>query len=205
MGYHHGDLRAALVDAGTELIAEGGLPALSVAEAARRTGVSAAAPYRHFPSRQDFLVAVAAQAAHDLEDTMRSAADAADPDGTHPIAGIAAAARAYVHFVATRRTGFDVVYATELRGVHDEGLREAGRAVSDIVLLRAIGATGGDARTAVELIPQFMAIVHGCASLNQVGLFNDLDSAADVAADTVCRLVAARARASGSASAAAAC
>ena len=40
----------------------------------------------------------------------------------------------------------------------------------------------------MDLIPQFMAIVHGCASLNQVGLFNDLDSAA-VAADTVCRLV----------------
>ena len=198
MGYHHGDLRAALIDAGTELIAEGGLPALSVAEAARRTGVSAAAPYRHFPSRQDFLVAVAAQAAHDLEDAMRSAADGADSDGEHPVAAIAAAAKAYVHFVASRRTGFDVVFAPELRGVHDEGLRDAGRAVSDIILLRAIGATGGDAQVAVDFLPQFMAIVHGCASLNQVGLFNDLDSAADVAADTVCRLVAARASASNS-------
>jgi AcrR family transcriptional regulator len=194
VGYHHGDLRAALIDAGTELIAEGGLSALSVAEAARRTGVSAAAPYRHFPSRQDFLVAVAAQAAHDLDDSMRSAADAADPDGERPVAGISAAAKAYVYFAATRRTGFDVVFAPELRGVHDEGLREAGRAVSDIVLLRAIGATGGDAQVAVDLLPQFMAIVQGCASLNQVGLFNDLDSAADVAADTVCRLVAARSR-----------
>ncbi len=169
-----------------------------MAEAARRTGVSAAAPYRHFPSRQDFLVAVAAQAAHDLDDAMRSAADAADADGTHPVAGIAAAAKAYVHFAATRRTGFDVVYATELRGVHDDELRDAGRAVSDTILLRALVATGGDAQTAVDVIPQFMAIVHGCASLNQVGLFNDLDSAADVASDTVCRLIAARAAASAS-------
>ena len=78
------------------------------------------------------------------------------------------------------------------------GDRDAGRAVSDIILLRAIGATGGDAQVAVDFLPQFMAIVHGCASLNQVGLFNDLDSAADVAADTVCRLVAARASASNS-------
>ncbi len=186
MGYHHGDLRAALIDAGAGMIAEGGLPAVSVAEAARRTGVSAAAPYRHFPSRQDFLVAVAAQAARGLNETMRSAADAAGDD---PVAAIAAAAKAYVHFVATRRTGFDVVFAPELRGVHDDGLREAGRAVSDIVLLRAIDATGGDAQAAVDLIPRFMAVVHGCATLNQIGLFDDLDSAAEVAADTVCRLV----------------
>ena len=90
MGYHHGDLRTALVDAGIAQVAEGGLPALSVAEAARRTGVSAAAPYRHFPSRQDFVVAVATRTAQELEATMRSAAEAAGDD---PVEAIAAAAR----------------------------------------------------------------------------------------------------------------
>ena len=192
MGYHHGDLRAALIDAGTQLVAEGGLPALSVAEAARRTGVSAAAPYRHFPSRQDFVVAVATRAAEDLEETMRTAADAAGDD---PIAGIAAAARAYVHFAGTRRAGLDVVYAPELREVHDPELRSAGRSISDVVLLRMIEATGGDTQAAVDLIPQFMAIVHGCATLNQIGLFDNLDESADVAADTACRLVSFAARA----------
>lgn len=67
-----------LIDAGTALIAEGGLPALSVAEAVRRTGVSAAAPYRHFPNRQDFVIAVAAKAARELDAAMREAADAVD-------------------------------------------------------------------------------------------------------------------------------
>ena len=100
MGYHHGDLRTAMIDAGTTLVAEGGLPALSVAEAARRTGVSAAAPYRHFPTRQHFLIAVAAKAAQDLDAAMRTAADAAGPD---PVEAIAAAAAAYVRFAATRR------------------------------------------------------------------------------------------------------
>lgn len=182
VGYHHGDLRAALIEAGTALVAEGGLPALSVAEAARRTGVSAAAPYRHFPSRQDLLIAVASQAATELDAAMRAAADAAGDD---PIEAIAAAADAYVRFAATRRTGFDVVYAPELRGVHEEGLRDAGRSVSDIILLRAIAATGGDAPAAVEFIPRFMAVVHGSASLHQTGFFGDLDSAARLAADTV--------------------
>ncbi len=182
MGYHHGELRTALVDAGVELVAEGGLAALSVAEAARRTGVSAAAPYRHFPSRQDFVVAVAARSAQDLDVTLRSAADAAGDD---PVEAIAAAAEAYVRFVVTRQAGFDVVYAPELRGVHDDELRDAGRSVSDVVLLRAIEATGGDARAAVDLVPQFMVVAHGAASMHRVGVFSDLDSAARLAAKTV--------------------
>jgi AcrR family transcriptional regulator len=186
VGYHHGDLRVALIEAGTALVAEGGLPALSVAEAARRTGVSPAAPYRHFPSRQDLLVAVALQAANELDAAMEAAAAAAGDD---PVEAVAAAAAAYVRFAAARRIGFDVVYAPELRGVHDERLREAGRSVSDIILLRVMDATGGDAQAAVDLIPRFMAVVHGCATLNQIGLFSDRDGAAAVAADTVRTLV----------------
>ncbi|GAA3625199.1 TetR/AcrR family transcriptional regulator [Microlunatus ginsengisoli] len=182
MGYHHGDLRVALIDAGTELVAEGGLPALSVAEAARRTGVSAAAPYRHFPSRQDLVVAVATKAAEELDAAMRAAADEAGDD---PTEAIAAAAAAYVRFAGTRRTGFDVVFAPELRGVHDPSLRDAGRSVSDIVLLRAIAATGGDTQAAVDLIPQFMAVAHGSASMHLIGIFADLDAAARLAADTM--------------------
>lgn len=182
MGYHHGDLRVALIEAGTTLVAEGGLAALSVAEAARRTGVSAAAPYRHFPSREDFVVAVAAKAAHELDTAMREAADAAGDD---PVEAIAAAAAAYVRFAATRRTGFDVIFSPELRGVHDGELRDAARSVSDIVLLRAIAATGGDSRAGVEVMPQFMAVAHGAASMHRVGIFSDLESAATLAATTM--------------------
>ena len=182
MGYHHGDLRAALVEAGTALVAEGGLPALSVAEAARRTGASAAAPYRHFPCRQDFVVAVAAKAASDLDAAMRQAADAAGED---PVEAIAAAAAAYVRFAATRRTGFDVIYSPELRGVHVDELRDAARSISDIVLLRAIDATGGDTRAGVGVVPQFMAVAHGAASMHLVGIFSDLDAAAGLAAKTM--------------------
>ena len=182
MGYHHGDLRTAMIDAGTTLVAEGGLPALSVAEAARRTGVSAAAPYRHFPTRQHFLIAVAAKAAQDLDAAMRTAADAAGPD---PVEAIAAAAAAYVRFAATRRAGFDLVYAPELRGVHDEELREAGRSVSDIVLLRAIEATGGDSRAAVDIVPQFMIVAQGAASMHLIGILSDVESASRLAAKTI--------------------
>lgn len=179
MGYHHGDLRAALVAVGIELIAEGGLEALSVAEAARRAGVSAAAPYRHFPSRQDFVVAVATRAAQELDAALRVASDSAGDD---PVEAIAAAAAAYVRFAVATRTGFEVVYAPELRGVHDDDLRDAGRSISDIVLLRAIEATGGDSQAAVDVVPQFMAVAHGAATMHRIGVFSDLDAAAELAA-----------------------
>jgi AcrR family transcriptional regulator len=57
--YHHGDLKNALLEAGRALLAEGGTPALSLREAARRAGVSHAAPYRHFASREALLAAIA--------------------------------------------------------------------------------------------------------------------------------------------------
>lgn len=59
--YHHGDLREALIGAGLAILAEGGDPAaLSLREAARRAGVSAMAPYRHFADKDALLAAVAA-------------------------------------------------------------------------------------------------------------------------------------------------
>lgn len=57
--YHHGDLRAALIDAGLELTRTGGPDALTIREATRRVGVSPNAAYRHFADRDALLRAVA--------------------------------------------------------------------------------------------------------------------------------------------------
>ena len=56
--YHHGDLRNALIMSAVEVIEERGDPEFSISEAARRAGVSAAAPYRHFRDREALLEAV---------------------------------------------------------------------------------------------------------------------------------------------------
>src|ERR687893_1691822 len=63
--YRHGDLRRALVEAGTEMAREGGPDAVVLREATRRAGVAPSAAYRHFADRQELLDAVcsAAQAA----------------------------------------------------------------------------------------------------------------------------------------------
>lgn len=58
-GYHHGDLRAALIEAGLHLTRSGGPEALTIREATRRAGVSPNAAYRHFADREALLGAVA--------------------------------------------------------------------------------------------------------------------------------------------------
>ncbi|MCV7233854.1 TetR/AcrR family transcriptional regulator [Mycobacterium branderi] len=72
MSYHHGDLRAALVDAGLELTRAGGPDALTIREATRRVGVSPNAAYRHFADREALLEAVATAILHRMTARMRT-------------------------------------------------------------------------------------------------------------------------------------
>lgn len=71
-GYHHGDLRNALLAATTELVRERGARGFSVSEAARRVGVSSSAPYRHFPDRDAMLAAAALTGFMELEERFAS-------------------------------------------------------------------------------------------------------------------------------------
>ena len=70
--YHHGDLRAALINAGLELTRAGGPDALSIRAATRRVGVSPNAAYRHFADRETLLKAVATAIQDRMAARMRS-------------------------------------------------------------------------------------------------------------------------------------
>src|ERR1700744_5211743 len=59
--YHHGDLRAALLQAALKLIEEHGVKGLALSDAARLAGVSVAAPYRHFKDKEALLAEIAAE------------------------------------------------------------------------------------------------------------------------------------------------
>src|SRR5260370_2879655 len=61
-GYHHGNLRKALVEATLRLIEEGGPASVTVRDAARRAGVSSGAPFRHFSNRAALMAALASAA-----------------------------------------------------------------------------------------------------------------------------------------------
>ncbi len=71
-GYHHGDLRTALIDAGLALTRTGGPDALTIREATRRVGVSPNAAYRHFADREALLGAVATAIQHRMAVQMQS-------------------------------------------------------------------------------------------------------------------------------------
>jgi AcrR family transcriptional regulator len=164
--YHHGDLRTALVDAALALIAERGIEALSVAEAARRTGVSPAAPYRHFPTRLALLKAAATRAAELLAAELRVALEKASPED--PAEALAVTAGVYVRFVVRQHAGFDLIFAEQLRPLADPALGAAGRAVMDVLLPIALDITG-DAEAALELLGKHVAAAHGYAVLHLSG------------------------------------
>ncbi|MES2932785.1 MAG: TetR/AcrR family transcriptional regulator [Pseudomonadota bacterium] len=93
--YHHGDLRNALVQAGVGLLAEAGVHALSLREVARRAGVSATAPYRHFESKDSLLAAIAEEGFITLIQ-MENKAMAQFPGD--PLLQIRAKSTAYINF-----------------------------------------------------------------------------------------------------------
>jgi AcrR family transcriptional regulator len=64
--YHHGDLAAALRAAAREILEEEGLDSLSLRSVARKAGVSHAAPYRHFASREALLAEIAKEGLEQL-------------------------------------------------------------------------------------------------------------------------------------------
>ncbi|GAB2495707.1 TetR/AcrR family transcriptional regulator [Nocardiopsis aegyptia] len=170
--YHHGDLKATLVRTGLGIIAERGVSALSVAEVARRAGVSSGAPYRHFAGRKDLLVACAVSAARQLTGELRRArvlfeqAAGGDPD---PVEATAVAAAAYTRFAAEHGSGFDLIFAGELQDAGSEELLEAGRSVMDAMLPAVLTVTDGDAKRALELLERQVAAAHGYASLLRGG------------------------------------
>jgi AcrR family transcriptional regulator len=166
--YHHGDLRAALVRASFEVLAECGLERFSVAAVARRAQVSSAAPYRHFPDRGHLLSAVSALAAHDLRAEVAAAADAA---GADPGERLAAVAGAYVRYVVRTRAGFPVIFAAELYAVPDDTRREETRALITTLMDLATATACASYDEAIRVVEATVAVAHGYAALVTDGFF----------------------------------
>ncbi|MGX6606078.1 TetR/AcrR family transcriptional regulator [Micromonosporaceae bacterium Da 78-11] len=167
-GYHHGDLRAALIGASFDQLAECGLQRFSVAAVARRLGVSSAAPYRHFRDRDHLLGAVSAAGARDLRAAVIDAADAA---GADPGARLAAVAGAYVRYVVRTGAGFQVIYAAELYRLPDDDRREHTQALMTTLLDLATATGCPSHHEALLLAESTIAVAHGYTSLFADGFF----------------------------------
>jgi len=94
-GYHHGNLREALIDAALMLLAEKGPGAFTIAEAARLAGVSSAAPYRHFRDAEALLAAVAERGYERFTATLAQAWNDGRPN---PLRAFESLGQAYLAF-----------------------------------------------------------------------------------------------------------
>ncbi|MEL7468270.1 MAG: TetR/AcrR family transcriptional regulator [Pseudomonadota bacterium] len=107
-GYHHGNLREALVTAVLGLIADKGPNGFTFSEAARAAGVSPAAPYRHFKDRDALLDEVARTGFELFADRLEAAFDSGGPS---PMRAFEAVTAAYLDFARTKRSYFVAMFA----------------------------------------------------------------------------------------------
>lgn len=110
-GYHHGNLREALVDAGVELARAGGPDAVVLRAASRRAGVTHNAVYRHFAGQEDLLAAVAQRCMSRLSALMIERMRLVDA-GAGPGAGLEAIGRAYIDFARTEPGWFRTAFTS---------------------------------------------------------------------------------------------
>ena len=105
--YHHGDLRRVLIDTALKLAEEGGPEAVSVREAARRAGVSAGAPFRHFVSRDALMTAVAEEAQRRFRAEIEAAL--ADAPADDPLKRFRSFGLAYLRWALKNPAHFEII------------------------------------------------------------------------------------------------
>jgi AcrR family transcriptional regulator len=164
--YHHGNLRQALVKAALELVRTEGAEGLTLRAAARRAGVSQAAPYRHFADKDALLAAVAEEGFRAMVAAMGAALAAA---GDEPLARFRALGQAYVGFARGHRSHLRVMFGREVadRAAYP-GLQEAAGAAFRLLVdaiadcQRAGLVRAGDPE---ELAVSAWSMVHGFSAL----------------------------------------
>jgi AcrR family transcriptional regulator len=115
--YRHGDLRRALIDAGTALARQGGPDAVVLREATRRAGVVPNAAYRHFAGRTELLQAVRAAALAAAAVAMETALARLPPSADEAAAaraGFRAMGLAYLRFARDETGLFRTAFAASL-------------------------------------------------------------------------------------------
>jgi AcrR family transcriptional regulator len=122
-GYHHGNLKEALLRAALELIAQKGPAGFTFAEAARWAGVSPAAPYRHFRDRDDLLANVALRGFEQFEIALARAWDNGRPD---VFTALDRMGKAYLAFARAEPAYYSAMFESGIPPASTTELREAG-------------------------------------------------------------------------------
>jgi AcrR family transcriptional regulator len=165
-GYHHGNLREALVEAALDLIAEKGPAGFTFAEAARHAGVSPAAPYRHFRDRDALMADVAKRGFERFEQQL---ADAWDEGRPTPQTAFDRLGRAYLGFARTEPAYFSAMFEAGLSMTEHRELQEAGDSAFSVLRgaceALVVGMPAAKRPPAMMMALHIWSLSHGIASL----------------------------------------
>lgn len=170
-GYHHGDLRAALLEAAVEILEQGAT--FSLRAVARRAGVSPTAPYRHFADREALESAVAVEGFRDLKAVLMEGREL--PASASDLGEFAVA---YVAFALRRPAVFRLMFGNECDDTDDQRVKAAAELHELLAGAMADVFPGADAPT---LATALWSLAHGLAFLHLDGKL-PAGSAEDVAA-----------------------
>jgi AcrR family transcriptional regulator len=181
--YHHGDLRAALIDTAVDLIAEHGVGGFSLAEASRRLGVASSAPYAHFADRDELVAAVAVRAC----DLFQAELVRGSKELPGPAERLAEMARTYVRFAGRHRPLFEALFASGLDKRRHPELKAAEQPIDD-AFQECVRALSGNGAESDELAAAVEAAAHGHAMFLVDGNFGEGDRAVELAAERAARV-----------------
>lgn len=188
--YHHGNLRAALLDAAERLLRADGVASLSLRSVAKAAGVSHTAPYRHFADKQALLAALAEIGFARLRDGMAAAAakHPGDPRRQLVEAGIA-----YVRLASAHPELTHLMFGGALPDdAADEAQRQTAQAAfQGLVRIIEDGVRAGTFvdRPPLELAVAAWSLVHGVAMLLTTGRL-DRTGLGRIRAETLARRLA---------------
>ncbi len=165
-GYHHGNLREALIQAALDLIAAKGPAGFTFAEAARSAGVSPAAPYRHFRDRDALMADVARQGFERFEAFLKTAWNEGRPDTLTALGNLG---EAYLAFARTEPAYYSAMFEAGVPSEAHPELRQASDRAFAIVRKAAEALCARLPRDkrppALMVALHIWALSHGIASL----------------------------------------
>ena len=171
--YHHGDLRAALLEAAEVVLAEKGLEGFTLRECARRAGVSHAAPKHHFRDVGQLLTVLATLAFQRLNQAMSSRKSASE--GRDPRTILQAIGEGYVAFAADNPHLFNLMFNCALLDNQDPELKAESEAAfmelaRSVAAVRDVDDAMADETSRLDVVLMW-SVVHGFSQLFIFGQF----------------------------------
>jgi AcrR family transcriptional regulator len=165
-GYHHGNLREALIQSALSLIGEKGPAGFTIAEAARSAGVSPAAPYRHFRDREELIADVARLGFERFANDLEKAWHAGNPSALEALQNVG---RAYLAFARNEPAYYAAMFETGLPHTSNKELEQAGSRAFEVLHTaskRLIEKLPAESRAPAYMVAlHIWAMSHGIASL----------------------------------------